>query len=97
MARGFNATQHTDNRYLMRYAHTYINEGGEDPIHVGLSTPAGLRNIRDWGPENDTLLVRYLRFYDIGKEFIDEGDELKIKEGKRDAAKTQLRQYLSIL
>lgn len=40
------------------------------------------------------VLARYLQFYDIGSEMLEEGGELTIKAGMEKDAKTMLMRHL---
>ncbi|KAG8743794.1 hypothetical protein FRC10_011423 [Ceratobasidium sp. 414] len=94
MARGINSAY-----FGQSYAnHTcsFINTEGEDPMHLGLPSPSSMRNMQTWNSSYDTTLARYLQFYGIGDEFIQEGDEPTIVEGKRDEVKARLLAYLNL-
>ncbi|QRV97148.1 hypothetical protein RhiJN_25167 [Ceratobasidium sp. AG-Ba] len=76
MARGINAGYGHYASGAMQYSHSLINNKGETPESVGLpSTTSAKIHLSGWGEDKDYTLARYLRFYNIGKEFIREGEE----------------------
>ncbi|KAG8702543.1 hypothetical protein FRC08_003417 [Ceratobasidium sp. 394] len=96
MAKGFNAMSGCHhNRALC--SHVLLNAKGEDPRHLGVPSISGIQYSLYYGyGVQDSDIVRYLRFYGIGAKFIEEGDEPRIREGKIDAAKAELRSYLGV-
>ncbi|CAE7207585.1 unnamed protein product [Rhizoctonia solani] len=103
LARGFNSSLcHVNyNEKGMSYdlgAHSLINDYGQVPEAHNLPTFKSLGE-RDsvWLNTNklsENELARYLRFYNIGEEMIEEEEELKIKSGMVDSAKDTLSRRL---
>ncbi|KAG9090264.1 hypothetical protein FRC06_001140 [Ceratobasidium sp. 370] len=94
MARGLNRTFHRDKQMFFSFTHALLNAKGEDPHHLGLPSLLDFQYSLCYdGQVQDADIARYLRFYDLGGELIEEGDEPAIKEGKRDAAKAELKSY----
>ncbi|EUC58380.1 hypothetical protein RSOL_250140, partial [Rhizoctonia solani AG-3 Rhs1AP] len=86
LARGFNSSSFhywNDNIAYDLGGHSLINDHGEVPETYNLPTFKSSRNrgnvslVVNKLPENE--LARYLRFYNLGGEMIEEGEELKIK------------------
>ncbi|KAJ1300482.1 hypothetical protein OPQ81_005296 [Rhizoctonia solani] len=94
LARGFNSSSlHSDYRgHPVGYdigAHSLINDQGEVPEMYNLPT-FKYENYNVLFAINDlaeSVLARYLRFYSIGEEMIEEEEELKIKSGMIDDAR----------
>ncbi|KAG8770971.1 hypothetical protein FRC12_003932 [Ceratobasidium sp. 428] len=96
MARGLSCTKlNTSGR---QSHHTVLNDKGEDPHTSGLPSLSnfyyGWRNCS--GPFNIVDAARYLQFYGIGRDLIEEGIEPKLKDGKDEAAQAELRKYLCV-
>ncbi|KEP50553.1 putative laminin domain protein [Rhizoctonia solani 123E] len=101
LARGFNSSTprtaygYTDKSHNLG-AHSLINAHGEVPETYNLPTFAltsqELHGRVAFSVDNltENMLARYLRFYSIGEEMIDEGEELTIKSGMLDDAKRLL-------
>ncbi|CAE6455664.1 unnamed protein product [Rhizoctonia solani] len=101
LARGFNSSPFhywNDNIAYDLGGHSLINDHGEVPETYNLPTFKSSRNrgnvsfFVDKLPENE--LARYLRFYNLGGEMIEEGEELKIKSGMISDARTALSHRL---
>ncbi|CAE7207576.1 unnamed protein product [Rhizoctonia solani] len=77
-------------------AHSLINDRGEIPETYNLPTFAlsdtGLPGKVGFSVDTlaENILARYLRFYNIGEEVIEEGEELKIKSDMLDEARRLL-------
>ncbi|KAG8686302.1 hypothetical protein FRC11_009172 [Ceratobasidium sp. 423] len=98
LARGFNSSISHGNGRGLSYdlgAHSLINDHGEVPETHNLPTFKSGGNCCgvSFAVNNltENALARYLRFYGIGEEMIEEGEELKIRSGKIDDA----RRFLS--
>ncbi|CAE6468646.1 unnamed protein product [Rhizoctonia solani] len=95
LARGFNSSSvHTgyysqDVTYDLG-AHSLINDQGEVPEIYDLPTfkSRGPRSEVSFATSNltESELARYLRFYNMGEELVEEGEDLKIKPGMVDDA-----------
>ncbi|CUA67642.1 hypothetical protein RSOLAG22IIIB_07500 [Rhizoctonia solani] len=101
LARGFNATSyHGDlNRLTSDMgAHSLINDHGEVPEACNLPTFKYTGHCQKVSLAIDKLtddeLARYLRFYGIGEDMIEEGDSLKIKSGMQNDARAALSRRL---
>ncbi|KAJ1300481.1 hypothetical protein OPQ81_005295 [Rhizoctonia solani] len=98
LASGFNSSRsHSNYNGSMCYdlgAHSLINDRGEVPEACNLPTfkSAGNCFSISFSIQNlsENELARYLRFYSIGEEMIEEGEELKIRSGMMDEAKRLL-------
>ncbi|KEP50551.1 hypothetical protein V565_077940 [Rhizoctonia solani 123E] len=102
LARGFNATSyHVSSSGGLSSdlgAHSLINDHGEAPETYNLPT------FKYTGPYQQVSLainkltedelVRYLRFYNIGEEMIEQEDDVKIKSDMMDDARTALSHRL---
>ncbi|CUA69483.1 hypothetical protein RSOLAG22IIIB_08490 [Rhizoctonia solani] len=103
LARGFNSS------FLHGYSagdgishdlgvHSLINDRGELPEAYNLPTFKSLGNYQGVSFVIDNLtgndLARYLRFYNIGEDMIEEGEELKIKSDMTDDARAALSRRL---
>ncbi|CAE7152144.1 unnamed protein product [Rhizoctonia solani] len=96
LARGFNSSSgHSNYNGGLGYdlgAHSLINDHGQVPESYGLPT----FKVMDYGVEftvdslTENVLAQYLRFYGIGEELIEEGEELKIKSNMLDNARRLL-------
>ncbi|KDN38371.1 hypothetical protein RSAG8_09575, partial [Rhizoctonia solani AG-8 WAC10335] len=101
LARGFNSSSiqgHLDYKGISHNlgAHSLINDHGEVPEAYSLPTftltNSGFYGCVEFSVNNltENILARYLRFYGIGEEMIEEGEELKIKSGMLDEARSLL-------
>ncbi|CAE6527610.1 unnamed protein product [Rhizoctonia solani] len=81
-------------------AHSLINEHGEVPEMHDLPTFKVTGNLGQPSLTLDNFtenqLARYLQFYSVGEEMIDEGEELKIKPGMINDARALLSRRLSL-
>ncbi|KAG8720499.1 hypothetical protein FRC09_009453 [Ceratobasidium sp. 395] len=96
MARALNYRYINSTRVLY---HTLLNEKGEDPRLFGLTGLGVLSyRLKHSSSEPSTIvdMAQYLRFYGIGTDLIEEGIEPKLKEGKSEAARAELKRYLDI-
>ncbi|KEP50556.1 hypothetical protein V565_077990 [Rhizoctonia solani 123E] len=105
LARGFNSSTIQGRSGCTGFghnlgAHSLINAHGEVPETYDLPTFT-LTNSGFYGRVvfsidklTENILARYLRFYSIGEEMIEEGEELKIKSGMLDDAKRLLSERL---
>ncbi|KEP50550.1 hypothetical protein V565_077930 [Rhizoctonia solani 123E] len=101
LARGFNSSSYHYRNNNITYdlgGHSLINDHGEVPETYNLPTFKSSGNRGNVSlvvnnlPENE--LARYLRFYNLGGEMIEEGEELKIKSGMISDARTALSHRL---
>ncbi|KDN43341.1 hypothetical protein RSAG8_06125, partial [Rhizoctonia solani AG-8 WAC10335] len=83
-------THYVTQSYNGREVYFRANDRGELPTDSGLNSIDILKL--------DTLsgqtIARYLRFYSIGVDLIEDGEELKIKPGVRGSAQKTLRNYV---
>ncbi|KAH7335743.1 hypothetical protein B0J17DRAFT_667627 [Rhizoctonia solani] len=97
LARGLNSSAWHECGYDLG-AHTLVNENGELPeVHNLPSFKQERSYMRTVVPARtltEDALVKYLQFYNMGKEMLEEGEELKLKPGMIEDAKNLLAQYL---
>ncbi|KAG8719302.1 hypothetical protein FRC09_011346 [Ceratobasidium sp. 395] len=98
MARGLGRTSYW--KYSGRqFNHTLLNDKGEEPQRFGLPAPGALYSSMNGNlssPDTTVDMARYLRFYGIEKDLLEEGPEPKLKEGKSEAARTEIQRYFSM-
>ncbi|CUA69484.1 hypothetical protein RSOLAG22IIIB_08491 [Rhizoctonia solani] len=102
LARGFNSSSaHTYDYKGVGYdlgAHSLINNRGEVPEDHNLPTfkSSGNFGTTSFSVNNlpESELARYLRFYSIGEDMIEEGEELKIKSDMIKDARAALSRRL---
>ncbi|CAE7207567.1 unnamed protein product [Rhizoctonia solani] len=107
LARGFNSSsyhRHYSSKSICYDlgAHSLINDHGEVPETHNLPTFTYSVEQYDGSPSTqfttnnlpENELARYLRFYSIGEEMVEEGEELKIKSGMVDSARDTLSRRL---
>ncbi|KDN38372.1 hypothetical protein RSAG8_09576, partial [Rhizoctonia solani AG-8 WAC10335] len=102
LARGFNATSYHGSSIgglsSDLGAHSLINDDGEAPETYDLPTFKFAGNCQSVSLAIEKLtedeLARYLRFYNLGKEMIEEGEDLKIKSDMMDGARAALSRRL---
>ncbi|KAH7335790.1 hypothetical protein B0J17DRAFT_707710 [Rhizoctonia solani] len=76
--------------YSGRDVYFRANDRGEIPTDSGLNS----LNILKLGILPDQTIAKYLRFYSIGADLIEDGQELKIKPGMRQDAQKILRNHV---
>ncbi|KAG8732508.1 hypothetical protein FRC11_013127 [Ceratobasidium sp. 423] len=104
LARGFNSSAIRSAYYSNGIshdlgAHSLINDYGEVPETYNLPTfKAGTYHVEfAINDLTENILARYLRFYNMGEELIEEGEELKIKSGMIDNARNLLSVRLFLI
>ncbi|KAG8770333.1 hypothetical protein FRC12_004350 [Ceratobasidium sp. 428] len=96
MARGLGSTNYYGGPH---FNHSLLNDKGEDPHLFGLPSLAVLRdNLNEDSLRPSTIIdmAQYLRFYGIGRDLVEEGVKPKLKDGKSEAARAELRRYFDI-
>ncbi|KAG8719303.1 hypothetical protein FRC09_011347 [Ceratobasidium sp. 395] len=74
--------------------HVLVNAKGETPESTGLPALPNLAGHTSlYYSQYRDIMAQYLRFYGIGRELIQEGDELTVKEDKVAEAVQALREY----
>ncbi|KAG8695144.1 hypothetical protein FRC08_008009 [Ceratobasidium sp. 394] len=91
MARGLNRTSRSTDTW--QCTHTLLNRNGEEPHNLVPSLRTLQYNLIYGNQVQSSDVARLLRFYGLGREFIEEGDNPAIKEGKIDAARAELRSF----
>ncbi|KAG8732507.1 hypothetical protein FRC11_013126 [Ceratobasidium sp. 423] len=102
LARGFNSSLRHSTGDGISYdlgVHSLINDHGELPETYNLPTfkhIGGYQNKISLSLSDSTEneLARYLRFYNIGQDLIEEGEELKIKSGMMNDARNLLHRRI---
>ncbi|KAG9104186.1 hypothetical protein FRC07_009839 [Ceratobasidium sp. 392] len=98
MARGLGRTRWCD-WGGWQFQHTVMNAKGEDPHLLGLPVPGVLNSNMNSYPSSSGIIsemARYLRFYGIGEELLEEGEEPRLKDGNIEAAKAALKSYIGM-
>ncbi|KAG9105168.1 hypothetical protein FRC07_009546 [Ceratobasidium sp. 392] len=98
MARGLGRTAWCDYGGW-QFHHTIMNVKGEEPHLLGLPFPGVLienMNNRLSSPGTISDMARYLQFYGIGEELLEEGEAPRLKDGKSGTAMAVLKSYLGM-
>ncbi|KEP45471.1 hypothetical protein V565_270130 [Rhizoctonia solani 123E] len=101
LARGFNSSTRRSAYSHPVYdlgAHSLINDHGEVPEEHNLPTFQSGPYIVSFpfADLNENTLAQYLRFYDIGEELIEEGEEVTVKPGMVEEAMALLSKRLCV-